>query len=276
MFFPSVSNIILVLITLLLWHSTNFGPENDNGFSFISLRESRKKEKNEVLFPESYNITKRVPKLFESVSPLELKLKDSKIDIELFKYSNTSKALSCYESLPQYTLIKGIMSDYSYFLTEFYRLRCEHNHEYHDGSKCGDTLFVIDLLENEIDILGEKFAKKKRECFNLEANAISVQSRYYNSNGFVGRSEDILTEFEILMIERSFLRRTISQFEMNLMDKSIEYERFCFRREDTEKSNIDCYLLRLECWLLEGELLSLSEEYFKRLSRFTRLGDTKI
>ncbi|KAJ1604358.1 putative signal peptide-containing secreted protein [Cryptosporidium canis] len=242
------------------------------GSSMLSLRESNMKDQKPVDTPDSIVISEKVPKLFKNMVPLELEIEEPKVDPIVFQNSNTSRALQCYESLPQYILIRGILTEYSYFLTLYYRLKCEHNHEYHDGTKCGDTLFLIDLLENKAELIRERFLKKKNHCFTLEVNAVSVQSRYYDSDGFVGRADDVLNDKELLMLERSFLRRVIAQFETILTNKTIEYELSCMRNNDSG-SNVDCYLLRTECWLLETELVSISEEYFKRLSRFQRMKD---
>ncbi|KAH8740814.1 hypothetical protein FG386_003051 [Cryptosporidium ryanae] len=236
--------------------------------SFLSL------EVKENLNPEGYspyNITNSVPRLFD-VSPLDL---DPQILIkpdEHIAYSNTSRALHCYRTLPQYTIIRGMIKEYSYFLSLFYKLRCEHNHEYHDGSKCGDTLYLIDLLENKADILKEQLNNKKRDCFAFETNIVSVQSRFFNENGFIGRVDPFLSEEEFLLIERSYLRRVMTQYENEYSEKAIEYEKYCISGLNyTGKEKLDCYLLKLQCWLLEGELVLLSEEYFKRISRFGRL-----
>ncbi|XP_668271.1 hypothetical protein, partial [Cryptosporidium hominis TU502] len=121
--------------------------------SMISLRESTHKARSSVVAENA--ISEKVPKLFNSISPLELELSENQVDPALLQNSNTSRALNCYQSLPQYILIKGILSEYSYFLNIFYKLKCEHKHEYHDGTKCGDTLFLIDLLENKVEILRE-------------------------------------------------------------------------------------------------------------------------
>ncbi|OII75284.1 uncharacterized protein cubi_03763 [Cryptosporidium ubiquitum] len=243
--------------------------------SMISLREPIQKVGESIKNSED-SISEKVPRLFKNISPLNMDITEIKMDPVLFQNSNTSRALNCYESLPQYTLIRGILSEYSYFLTMYYRLKCEHYNEYHDGTRCGDTLFLIDLLENKAEILKEKFVSKKNECFSLEANAISVQSRYFNSNGFVGRSENILKDYELLMLERSFLRRVISQFESTLTNKTIEYELSCMKNEKAEDNSVDCHLLRTECWILESELLSLSEEHFKRVSLFERTKDILV
>ncbi|KAH8739504.1 hypothetical protein FG386_000593 [Cryptosporidium ryanae] len=162
--------------------------------------------------------------------------------------------------------------EYSYFLSIFYKLKCDNNHEYHDGSKCGDTLYLIDLLETKADILREQINSKKRDCFAFETNIVSVQSRFFNSDGFVGRQEAFLDEKEFLMIEKSYLRRIITHYENEYTSKVIEYEKYCISGlEYTNKEKLDCYLLKLQCWLLESELTLLSEEYFKRISRSSRL-----
>lgn len=276
MFLLNVKVTIVFIITIVFASlnksDLNFGFEN---ISFISLRESVEKVRRSNIMSED-SISENVPKLFENISPLKMELAEIKIDPTLFQNSNTSRALNCYESLPQYTLIRGILSEYSYFLTMYYRLKCEHDHEYHDGTICGDTLFLIDILENKGEILREKFLNKKNECFLLEANAISVQSRYFESSGFVGRPGNILNDYELLMLERSFLRRIITQFESTLTKKTIEYELSCMKKEKSEGNSTDCHLLRTECWILESELLSLSEEHFKRVSMFQRMKDVLV
>ncbi|KAK9171237.1 hypothetical protein CmeUKMEL1_07895 [Cryptosporidium meleagridis] len=273
MFFINNKTTFITIFSILftLFSGNDLNPKL-NKISMISLRESTQKTRRLGVAAENA-ISQSVPKLFNSISPLELELSENKVDPALLQNSNTSRALNCYQSLPQYVLIKGILSEYSYFLKVFYKLKCEHKHEYHDGTKCGDTLFLIDLLENKEEILREKYLNKKNECFIFESNAVSVQLRYYNSEGFVGRTEDTLKDFELLMLERSFLRRIISQFESNLAEKTIEYEVSCMKGENAKNNLVDCHLLRTECWLLESELLSLSEEHFKRVSMFKRMED---
>ncbi|EAK89659.1 hypothetical protein [Cryptosporidium parvum Iowa II] len=272
MFF--INNKIFISIFSILF--TLFSGDDLNSklgkISMISLRESAHKARGPSVVAENV-ISEKVPKLFNSISPLELELSENQVDPAILQNSNTSRALNCYQSLPQYILIKGILSEYSYFLNIFYKLKCEHKHEYHDGTKCGDTLFLIDLLENKVEILREKYLNRKNECFIFESNAVSVQSRYFNSDGFIGRSEHTLKDFELLMLERSFLRRVISQFESTLTNKTIEYEISCMKNENSKNNPVDCHLLRTECWLLESELLSLSEEHFKRVSMFKRMDD---
>ncbi|KAH8583542.1 uncharacterized protein ELE39_000310 [Cryptosporidium sp. chipmunk genotype I] len=265
----TVISIFTIIFTLFDRNDLN---QKFDRISMISLRDSTQKVVGQSKVSED-GISEKVPRLFNSISPLELELTEIKVDPAVFKNSNTSRALNCYQSLPQHILIKGILSEYSYFLNLYYRLKCEHSHEYHDGTKCGDTLFLIDLLENKVEIMREKYLNKKNECFILEANAISVQSRYFNSDGFIGRSERILKDYELLMLERSFLRRIISQFEFTLTSKTIEYEISCMKNESAEYNAVDCHLLRTECWILESELLSLSEEHFKRVSMFKRMED---
>ena len=219
-----------------------------------------------------YNITENIPQLFEGIYPLNLDPLSGILPDEDMAYSNTSKALYCYKSLPRYSLIRGIVKEYSYFLSIFYKLKCEHNHEYHDGSSCGDTLYLIDLLENRADILKEDIVKKRNECFKYEVNIVSVQSRFFNNTDFVGRQNWFIDENEFLMIERSYLLRTITQFETEYTKISVNYEKYCISGLDyTGSEKLDCNLWRLQCWLLEDELMLLSEEYFKRLSRFNRL-----
>lgn len=243
--------------------------------SLTSLKEESPNVRGSNTYLKPIKTYEKIPKLFDNLNPLEMEIIQPSIDMTEFQNSNTSKALKCYEILPQFILIKGIVSEYSYFLTIYHRLNCEHNHDYHDGTKCGDMLFLIDLLENKAELLKERFSRMKNHCFTLEVNAVSVQSRYFNSDGFVGRKDNILSDSEILLLERSFLRRMITQFESALTKKTIEYELNCMNDKGV-KNESNCYLLRTECSLLEAELILISEEHFKRILRFQRIKDEQM
>ncbi|OII70923.1 uncharacterized protein cubi_02134 [Cryptosporidium ubiquitum] len=256
---------------LLNFEFNNF--EYKVNLSFLSLRESSTIKSEENDYYAKYNITEGIPRLFPNIHPLELNPIEEATNSHLFKYSNTSFALDCYQKLPQYSIIIGLIKEYSYFLSAYYRLRCENRNEYHDGTKCGDIPYLIDLLDNKAEILNEKKIQKKNRCFTIESNIVSVQSRYYDHDGFIGRIKPIL-ESEFILVEKSFLRRLISEFEQTLINKVISYELYCISKlEYKGKGTIDCYRLRLESWILEQELVLISEEYFKRMSRFERLKD---
>ncbi|KAH8583091.1 uncharacterized protein ELE39_000034 [Cryptosporidium sp. chipmunk genotype I] len=268
--------IFLILFTFATYFlvNTEFSNSNENYFSLLLLRESSLKKNETREYHLKYNITERIPRLFTNIHPLDLNPTEEPTNSHLFKYSNTSYALDCYQKLPQYSIIVGLIKEYSYFLSVYYRLRCENSNEYHDGSKCGDIPYLIDLLENKAEILNEKKIRKKDKCFRIESNIVSTQFRFYNQNGFVGRVGKTILESEFILVEKSFLRRVMSEFEQLLISKTISYELYCISKlENKEEGAIDCYRLRLENWILEQELVLISEEYFKRMSRFERLKD---
>ncbi|KAF7456040.1 hypothetical protein HWI79_3418 [Cryptosporidium felis] len=268
-----IGSIVTLLTVIVNFDAKNFAIPH---VSLLSLREGIEGNNGNMSFSTKYNVSERVPELFLNLKPLDLVPTEESRISHLFKVSNTSVALDCYEKLPQYSIIIGLLKEYSYFLSVYYRLKCEHNHEYHDGSKCGDTLYMIDLLENRAEVLSEKKTDKRKRCFNIEVNIVSVQSRYYNETGFIGRLNKEIPEPEFLLIERSFLRRVISQYEQTLINKSIAYETYCISKVEYKgDGTIDCYRLRLESWILEQELIYLSEEHFKRISRFGRLENVK-
>ncbi|TRY50828.1 Uncharacterized protein CTYZ_00001178 [Cryptosporidium tyzzeri] len=266
---------ILFLFATYFLTKTGFrNSESISSFSLLSLKEGIQ-EKNETKeYYSKYNITERVPTLFTNILILDMNPSEEPKNSHLFKYSNTSYALDCYQKLPQYSIIIGLVKEYSYFLSVYYRLRCENGNEYHDGTKCGDILYLVDLLENKAEILKEKKNLKKNKCFAIESNIVSTQYRFYNHTGFVGRAGKALVESEFVLVEKSFLRRVMSEFEQLLISKTISYELHCISKlENKEEGEVDCYRLRLENWILEQELVLISEEYFKRMSRFERLKD---
>lgn len=268
--------IFACLLVLTVHFLVNFEQNSDIGQlskqSFLSLKEfpSANNESNE-LAPEQ-NITSKIPTLFMDVDLLELTPTEESKNSHLFKYSNTSLALDCYQKLPQYTVIVGLLKEYSYFLTVYYRVKCENGNNYNDETKCGRIPYVIDLLDNKAEILAEKKKKKENECFKYESNIVSVQYRFFDDDEFVGRSHS-LSEEEILIIEKSFLRRMVMEYEQLLINKTISYEVYCISKLKYN-GEIDCYRLRLESWFLEHELNIVSEEYFKRILRFKRQNDT--
>ncbi|KAJ1609963.1 hypothetical protein OIY81_2170 [Cryptosporidium canis] len=271
-----MSIFLLLLISIIqLLGKTGFGSSSQvASFSLLSLRENTPVNDEADGFYSKYNVTEKIPRLFVGIHPLELNPSEDSKDSHLFKYSNTSMALDCYQKLPQYSIIVGLLKEYSYFLSVYYRLKCDDSHDYNDGSKCGDIPYMIDLLENKAEILVEKKNKKKYQCFAIESNIVSLQSRFYGDDGFVGRKNDTLIESEFLLVEQSFLRRVISEYERLLVEKTISYELYCISKLDYKGNDvIDCYRLRQESWILEHELISISEEYFKRTYRFKRLDD---
>lgn len=264
------------LLALTAHFLVNYGPNKYNGqvtpLSLLSVEEAPSIGNGTYLSLTDYNVSSTIPSMFLDVNPLNMIPTEESENSHLFKYSNTSLALDCYQKLPQYTVIIGLLKEYSYFLSVYYRLKCDNWSEYKDGTRCGDIPYVIDLLDNKAEVLFEKKERKERECFRIESNIISVQCRFYDNNGFVGRVNGTLKESEFVTIEQSYLRRVTMEYERLLINKAISYEVFCISKLDYD-GTIDCYRLRLESWILENEISKLSEEYFKRTLRFKRKKD---
>lgn len=218
-------------------------------------------DESNVTFYSKYNITNKVPKLYKYIDPLEIypSILENK---HLYNHSKTILAFDCHRKLSQYITIIALVNHYRYYLNFGYRISCEFRDEYHDGTMCGDILYLLDLLKMRVKSLTNERNFKMKECLKLEFDVISIDYRFFENKKYVGRRGKPFEKFEIVLVEESFLRKLISEHERLLMRKLVFFELYCISGlENKTENSIDCKLLEVEGYVLKEILASISKRH---------------
>lgn len=262
--------LLIFTINILFNNKLNYSINKLINFSLFMLNNSIS---NDDIFYKKYNITSELPRRFKYIHPLDMYPQIKKNE-HLYKYSKTSLAADCYKEISEYSLVIGLMNQYMHYLNFHIRVGCGIVDSYHDGTNCGDALYLVDLLSNKSSLLTNKRNKRLKECLKLEFDVISLNYIYFKDGKYIGRNVKKLKDFEKILIEESFLRKLIFEHEKLLTIRLISYELYCISElKDSKKSSIDCERIKSECNILTDVLESISRKYFKKRLDTNKLDD---
>ncbi|KAL3126782.1 signal peptide-containing protein [Cryptosporidium hominis] len=245
--------LLIFTINILFNNKLNY---SINKFINCSLFMLNNSISNDDIFYKKYNITSELPRRFKYIHPLDMYPQIKKNE-HLYKYSKTSLAADCYKEISEYSLVIGLMNQYMHYLNFHIRVGCGIVDSYHDGTNCGDALYLVDLLSNKSSLLTNKRNKRLKECLKLEFDKCKKIER-----------------FEKILIEESFLRKLIFEHEKLLTIRLISYELYCISElKDSKKSSIDCERIESESNILTDVLESISRKYFKKRLDTNKLDD---
>ena len=264
---------LLFIFSIIILINNKSNSSRNELMSFSLLYTVNNSTSNDAEYYKKYNISANIPRKFMSIHPLEMYPQIRKNE-HLYKHSKTSLAADCYKLIPEYSIILGLMEEYKSYLNFLMRVACGDDYGYHDGTGCGDANYLANtLLKDRIKLLRNERNKKLRECFKLELELISLNYIYFQEGDYVWKNGKKIADYDMTEIERSFIRKIITEYEKLLSIRLISYELYCVSKSNS-KELIDCKRLESEGNTLSKVLKYISSEYLEKrldLNKFENL-----